>query len=139
MKTIVCMWGRGNQGKTEVIRKLAEKFAKKYETTENVPCTGDVSLMVTVNGKKCGLESCGDPDTSLFERLKEWAKKSCDVIVCASRSRGSTADAVALIAEKYHYRIIWTTPYLSDDNLEQLNCLKAEHLSDLLLQMKLFP
>jgi hypothetical protein len=143
MKTIICIWGSRNRGKTETIRELAKLLVEKYDAKQDVPSTGDFSLEVNANGKRCGLESSGDPDSDLFNRLKKWAKDSCDVIICASRTRGSTVTDVDSIAKKYHYKLIWTTPYTDNDNNPQdqqrLNSLKAKHLSDLLLEMGLFP
>ena len=149
-KMIICISEGENQGKTEIIRELAKilNAIQGSSSSGSIPPAGDFSLEITVNGKICGLESKGDPTTGLYARLEPYAKKPCDVIVCASRTRCSTVEDVENIATTYHYEIIWTSPYLDNNNppqpqptprQHQLNTIKAKNIEYLLQQLGLFP
>jgi hypothetical protein len=47
---------------------------------------------------KVGIESQGDPNSRLFNSLGHFVKIGCKVIVCATRSRGATEEAVNSLA-----------------------------------------
>lgn len=150
MKLIVCISAIGNQGKTEIVCNLANLLATVPGSSiqGTIPVQGDFTLVVTANGKSCGLESCGDPSTGLYGRLEKLALTPCEVIVCASRSKGDTVDDVKMIARNYQYEVIWTSPYIDNNppappqptqRQQQLNALKSEHIRDLLAQLGVFP
>jgi hypothetical protein len=142
MKTIICVRGTAKQGKTGIIRELANLLAPKCAVTYgNIHPTDDFTLELTANGKRCGLQSAGDDGDALFKQLEIWAKTSFEVIVCASRMQGDSAKAMENLVSQYNYDIIKTTSYVSDKSPQhqQLNRLKAEHLLDLLAKMGLFP
>ena len=141
-KTIVALWNNPNTGKTETIRALAEIIINNL--TDLVPIfpiplavnqEDDFRLVVQINGRIIGIESQGDPNTNLLERLLELVNDfNCDVIICATRLRGETVWAVENIHENFNYETIWTSTYqVSNPNIFQIsNRTKAEHLVDLL-------
>lgn len=141
-KTIVALWNNPNTGKTETLRALAEIIINNL--TDIIPIfpvplavnqEDDLRLVVQINGRIIGIESQGDPNTNLLERLLELVNDfNCDVIICATRLRGETVGAVENIHENFDYETIWTSTYqVSNPNLFQIsNRTKAEHLVDLL-------
>ena len=60
---------------------------------------------MTINAVKVGIESQGDPGSRLFKNLKYFVKIGCKVIVCATRSRGATVEAVNSLA--VDFRVEW--------------------------------
>lgn len=82
---------------------------------------------------KIGIESKGDPNTQLKERLFELKESGCNIIICATRTKGDTVQAVRDLYSDY--RVVWLSNYstYNADNewLEMLNNLQAQHLLEL--------
>ena len=55
----------------------------------------DFAREYSFRNKKIGILSLGDPESAQDERLDELVNKNCNVIVCASRSKGATCVAVS--------------------------------------------
>ena len=146
MGTIIAIWHVGGKGKSETIREFANLLLLSYpscavtkQTPPSIPAS-DISWIVTVNGKTIGIESCGDPYTNLTERLNELSQKhNCDIIICATRTKGETVDAVNALSSIY--QVIWTSTYDTAPNLnitqQSLNQLKAKHILDILQSNRL--
>lgn len=77
----------------------------------------DISLIVKINGVKIGIESQGDPGSRIFESLKLFQERNCRIIVCATRSRGKTTQAVSNLAKKY--RITWIEKDVESESKKQ--------------------
>ena len=58
----------------------------------------DLPVVMTIDDLKVGMESQGDPNSRLFNSLDHFVKIGCKVIVCATRSRGATLEAVNSLA-----------------------------------------
>lgn len=112
MKKLIGLYGTSNVGKSQTIKsvyqKLCEnfqdfKFHKDFEqiTHQN----GDISIVIIINGKTIGLESQGDPNSRIFFSLPIFAKLKCDIILCATRTRGGTVVEVQKLSKEYE--IIW--------------------------------
>lgn len=106
MNTIIAIKGVLNTGKTATIKKFYHLLKSKYPKSkiENEICGSDIRAIITINGVKIGIESQGDPNSRLFESILLFVKNQCNIIVCATRSRGGT---VQLIEEQENYEIIW--------------------------------
>ena len=92
-KTVICFWGAGNIGKTESVRALWEKL----DTSHKPPLheiNRDICATVDFEGIRVGISSLGDPDSGQEMWLDELVGKECDIIVCASRTKGRTVRAV---------------------------------------------
>lgn len=80
---------------------------------------------------KVGILSLGDPGSAQSDYLEQLADDECEVIVCASRSKGATCDAVSKIASRYDERY-WISPlYEYDSNhplIVDMHDLNAEFL-----------
>lgn len=163
MKTILCVCGPANTGKTETIYELAKRLvsialstpgsvvmqgARQLNSVDAIETINKTELIgaviITVNGKTCGLLSLGDIGEDLAADLEYMADFPCDVIICAARTRGATTWAVHETAEAYQYELLWTSPYIKKDvysglPFSRLNGLKAVHIQDLLAQLGIFP
>jgi hypothetical protein len=108
MKRAIALRGRADSGKTYTISKVYELLKAKYPAfkEEDFKITVDIRVILIINGFRIGIESQGDPDSRLENSLNLFIKKKCDVIVCATRTRGQTVEAVEKLS-KFDYEIKW--------------------------------
>mgnify|MGYP001590677526 CR=1 FL=1 len=104
---IIALRGVSNVGKSTTIKKVYDLLTAKYkDATSEPPFLGvDIRVVLTINGIKIGIESQGDPSGRLEESLSLFVKVGCKVIICATRTRGQTVDAVDNL--KQNYEIVW--------------------------------
>ncbi|MBN2589865.1 MAG: hypothetical protein JXA96_08375 [Sedimentisphaerales bacterium] len=107
MKKVIALWGCSNVGKSSTIKQVCELLLAKYPKTkkEHGIFRVDIRVVLIINGVKVGIESQGDPGSRLSESLSLFAKMGCKVIVCATRTKGQTVDAVNKL--KPNYEVIW--------------------------------
>jgi len=145
MKTILAIWHAANQGKTETLREFAKlllitypNYIPVFPIPASVPTTGDFRLVVEINGTILGVESKGDPKTNLKNRLIDLADNfHCDIILCSSRTKGETVDAVDNLHYNRGFQTIWTSTYQMATNHQLVNQLKAAHLLNLIQSLNL--
>ncbi len=146
MKTIVALSNNGKTGKTESLRVLAKMLLKSYPDVKNaggkfveVPSYGDFRFVAEINSKKIGIESEGNPDSLLKERLGDLTKLGCEIIFCTSRTRGETVKTIEEVAESNGFQIVWTSTYQAKDPEKHrfFNELKAKHLWELVQKLNL--
>lgn len=115
--------GTKDTGKTSTIKRFYEQLKFNYPTVEEIYSNedevGDIQKILKVNRVKIGIESQGDPDSRLPESLEYFSKEECDIIVCATRTRGGTVDEVVGLAE-LGYEIIWFSNLLSYQKNEKV-------------------
>lgn len=106
-KTIIAVRGVANQGKSASIKIAYSLLREIYPTAkiEELHIGVDITVVITIDGGKVGIESQGDPNSRLFQSLDHFVNIGCKVIVCATRSRGATVEAVNSLAGKY--RVEW--------------------------------
>jgi len=144
MNTIIAIWNSGSKGKSSTILNLANLLMSSY-THKVIYCNKDSSkltvdfrLILEINEKIISLESKGDPKTDLEKRLSEIATKyQPNLIICSTRTRGETVQAVHNIASKYSFDKIWTSTYEITHSQSLANNLKSEHLLDLIVKLGL--
>ncbi|NEM99456.1 hypothetical protein [Pontibacter burrus] len=148
MKTILSVWNSGGKGKSGTIRELARILLANYPgyipvkpLTINIPSDIDFLIVIEIDGIRVGIVSQGDPGTGLDRKLKELADEhNCDIIICATRTRGETVKIVDRIAKSRGYDTIRTSTYqVSTTHRKLANQLKAKHLLDLLQSLELLP
>jgi len=147
MKTILAVCHIGDKGKTETLREFANlllisypSFKPIFPTIASVPTTGDFRLVIEINGKIIGIESQGDPNTNLQNRLLDLADNyQCEIILCTSRTRGDTVYAVDNLYNTRGFQTIWTSTYQIANVTQHtlVNQLKAKHILDLLQSLGL--
>ena len=142
-KTIIVVRNVGGRGKTETLRALGNLIIADpaIAVIEQIPSDNserrDFRLVVRMNERVVGIESQGDPGTRLEVRLIELINLDCEIIVCASRTRGETERAIENVARAQDFQIIWTSTYENRNRYQHvfLNGLKAQHLLDLIQQI----
>jgi hypothetical protein len=106
-KTIIAVCGVANKGKSRTIKIVYSLLKKVYPTAivEEHHIGVDITVVMTIDDVKVGIESQGDPNSRLFKNLDRFVKIGCKVIICATRSRGATVEAVNSLAGEF--RIEW--------------------------------
>ncbi len=102
MKIIFQVAGPASVGKSTTIRLAYERLRDKHadaEVLSNASLRKEVQAILKINRKLIGIESRGDNAEFVKAALKLFAKQGCAVIVCATRSRGETDQAVKRFAE----------------------------------------
>jgi hypothetical protein len=145
MNTIIAVWNSGSKGKSSTILNLANLLMSNYTTHRVIDSsknprllTIDFRLILEINGKVIALESMGDPKTNLEKRLDDIeVKYQPNLIICSTRTRGETVQAVHNTANKFGFETIWTSTYQVAHSHNLLNNLKSDHLLDLIVKLGL--
>ena len=86
-KNIITLQGISNTGKTRTLKLLIDKIKANYNA-QTIFDGNDRIIVATINDKKLGITTCGDRRFDLENDFKRMG--SCDLYVCASRTKGST-------------------------------------------------
>lgn len=113
-KYILCDYARSDWGKSQTLLKVIEHL-KDIANPDIEEQIGDVDKFAVfiINEKKIVVNTQGDPDSYQEEGLSRAVKEKADIIVCASRSKGSTYDCVKKY-ENNDYEIIWFRNFYSE-------------------------
>ncbi len=109
-KYIICDYAKANWGKTETLLEVISLLKGNPKITliyEKPNTEKDKWCHFKMNGKSVVISTLGDPNSEQPIWLEDAAKTGAQIIVTASRTRGSTIDVVYDIAKKYDYEIIW--------------------------------
>lgn len=95
-------------GKSQTVSTVVEMLTTKHPEAKiehDHTTKVDVRVVLTIGGLKIGIESQGDPSGRLIKQsLDLFVRVGCDVIICATRSRGATVKAVnALLGFDVHW------------------------------------
>ncbi len=145
MKTILSISNSANKWKSKTLKELATLLTETYPTLKTIVemaigSKGDFRLIININGIIIGIESEGDPNTDLEKRIFDLSDNfQCDIIICTSRTRGETTQAINKFTRIRGYQAIWTSTYqISDSNQHALvNRLKAKHILELFQSLNL--
>jgi len=114
---IIALEGKGNSGKTATIRCVFELLKQRASSEPEVlKNDGDIKAILIINSTKIGIESQGDPKSRLEESLKDFADAKCQIIVCATRTRGMTVDWVNALPG---YSVEWVKQSYFGDKPDQ--------------------
>lgn len=135
-RLIIALHNSANKGKSLTLLALGS-LVFRYQceivflsSGKKLPSKKDFTMVFKLNGKNIAIISKGDPGTNLQERIKEVVEKyNCVIIVCASRTRGETMQAIETIASKLAFEILWTSTYVGNESIRPcFNELKASHI-----------
>jgi hypothetical protein len=120
MKTLLALRAAGNSGKSKTLCMLIEMIKSAYPEAilDERRFKVDVTIIITINGTKVGIETQGDPNSRLPKSLKEFIEVNCKVIVCAARTIGQTVAVVNKAADS-GYQIKWFDKARVSDSREQ--------------------
>ena len=144
---IIVLNGKANCGKTTVLKKLYAKLVGHNQFTQtcfNQESAFDLSAMFIIGNKKIGITTLGDGESELKRAFDIFIKESCDLVVCASRSRDTKNGAVRyikslkadLIWYKKAYIEQWLAKYNANAEIDEINDIQAKVLlEEILLQI----
>jgi hypothetical protein len=129
MRNIFVLQGIANCGKTETIKSVFEILKTNYPNAnikDNCSDTRDISKIISnINNYKIGIESQGDPNSRLEKSLRDFDDEKCDIIICASRTKGMTVNWINSYSSKYEIifikQIIDTTNAQKENNITMAN------------------
>lgn len=121
MKKVIALRGRAKVGKSQTIRKVYDLLLSDYPTAESshLKIGVDVRVILTIKGTRVGLESQGDPGGRLEKSLDLFVREGCRVIICSTRTYGSTVEAVKRLQLEEQYDLLWIDQAVVSNALEQ--------------------
>lgn len=120
-KYIVCDFARGNWGKSNTLLEVIEQLKEKTSLiVEEQIGDKDKYAVFDMNKKRIVVNTQGDPDSYQEEGLQRAVKEDAAIIVCASRTRGTTVKCIYEVA-KHGYEVIWFSNIFADS--EDLPCV----------------
>lgn len=145
-KTIITIYGRKNEGKSETIKNVCRLILETFTIAVPYPATidysSDILVTIQIGSVKIGMESQGDPNSRMLhaDTIRKLADKTidpqlggCDIIICASRTSGDTVNKVDEIANIYNYHTLWKSSYYTPGlNTTILNRIAAEEIIQLI-------
>lgn len=114
-KTIICLRGKEDSGKTTSIRECYKLMTGKEPTGPSndpkKPCDFNKRIKAGEN-TEIGFSSWGDPNVfngkmANEEELEKLLPYNCIVVITACRSRGNTIEVVDRLANDYGYKVIY--------------------------------
>lgn len=105
-KTIFALQGPGNAGKTTTIR-MAYMMCRPSDTPvcDDFVADDDFICTLNLNGVKVGFASGGDWPSAVKGALDKLVE--CQIIVCATRTRGGTVTEVNKFTRKHECKTYW--------------------------------
>lgn len=125
MKTLLDVFGTANIGKSTAIKEAYFKLLKKanknvdiQKARANFP--GEIEgEVINYLGKKIGFLGYGD-DGANRKKILILIELECDIIVCASRTKGASLYNVGDLAKQHDYQIVYMCPFSYDKSQKHL-------------------
>ena len=133
-KTIISIYGRHNEGKSSTIRMIYDALVRSEIggiPDREVPENGDILVIVQVGEIRVAIESQGDPHGRMEEEdtLRPFAQAACEIILCATRTRGTAVHMVDDLANEFGYHTLWTSTYYAPNfDVNLLNRRRSEEI-----------
>src|SRR5579859_3557450 len=99
MPRLFVVKGRPRSGKGKTVRQVYKKLLATFPDAKVKLCQRladrhDICAVLNIGGTMIGIESNNHPKDRTERSLKLFSSERCDVIVCATLTRGSTVEAV---------------------------------------------
>ncbi len=135
-RTILGIYGRADEGKSTIAKLVCQILVRKYPnslpTNTVIDYSGDILVTLTVEGLKIGIESQGDPRSRMFHTLKQLGSANCDIIICTTRTTGSTVNEVDHVADTFGYNTLWISSFYTPSlNTTVLNDQAAKNIVEI--------
>lgn len=89
-KTVIANLGIAKHGKSETIKRLTQlillKFPQAISNISQIDYSNDIKVIISIGSAIIGIESTGDPNSSLKSSLDEFVLAGCNIIICATRT-----------------------------------------------------
>ena len=140
MKKLICVWGSSKYGKTSSIIEFDNILNKHYSNNivsihSNRTDSKDILRIYKIGKVTVGIESQGDPNSRQKSSLSLFGKNNCDIIICASRSRGNTVANVDSFFKRNGYDCFWIStlysPKIYKQNGTHINLRNGEILFEI--------
>ena len=114
MDTLIALSGIANSGKTETI-KLVFETLKSFPGVQIIQkdLQNDIFIILMYKKNKLGITSQGDNRIFLDDKFEIFQNEKCNIVICATRTRGGTCDAVNEMADKYVIQWVNKSEYYS--------------------------
>ena len=136
-KYLICDLARSDWGKTQTLLKVIYLIKTKTKPlVEEVIDDVDKFAIFKINGKKIIVSTQGDPNSYQKEGLLRAVNDNADIIVCASRTKGYTANNIYETTNGNYEIILFNNFYADNKDLSCIPSLKnisAEAIVNLLL------
>lgn len=136
-KTIIAVYGRAGEGKSETIKNVVSIFENlfPFALIQYLENDGDILAIISLGSVKIGIESQGDPNSRMIHKdtIDQLIAKSCEIIVCATRTDGMTVKKVDQLAVQYGFNTIWKSSYYTNGlDTTVANRIAAEEIVNLI-------
>lgn len=128
-KTIIAVYGTSESGKSRSIKQFAFNNVNDFLDMNgtiiaiNPQNSDDIYGIIQQGNVLIGISSQGDPGTGLLGRLEELIHRGCEIIICATRTRGQTVWDVDNVARSSEYNVIWFGNFLGRGDIYNRNAL----------------
>lgn len=139
-KTVIAIRGASSLGKSSAIKEIVNRFIIYFPgAIINILIqASDIQAIIQVGHIKIGIESAGDPNSRLPVSVGLFLANGCDIIICASRTRGDTVEEIKALHSKHGFDIVWTLNYYSQQKpIIDSNRYFADHILFLVEQIML--
>ncbi len=140
MKKLICIWGSSNYGKTSSIIEF-DNILNRHYANNIVPIHSvgispyDILRIYKIGNITVGIESQGDPKSRQKSSLSLFGKNNCDIIICASRTRGDTVANVNNFCRRNGYDCFWIStlysPKVHKQSRVQMNKRNGDNLFEI--------
>lgn len=105
LKRVYALYGPSNSGKTSTLNQFVEhlKIKAEKELYSKKLSNGDQLIVMLVNGVYIGISTQGDSKAQV-ERNLDLIEPKCNIIFCATRTRGGTCHHVI---ERFGQKLTW--------------------------------
>lgn len=128
-KTAIAIWGHSEQGKSSSIWEIVKAIPRHFPgAVIDKRINGqDIQVIIQAGKVRIGVESQGDPGGRLQRSLDLFVLENCDIIICATRTRGDTVTSVEGLFPAYE--VVWASNYFSrEKNIDQSNRIFSNHI-----------
>jgi hypothetical protein len=97
MKQVFALYGKADCGKSYTIWRVYQLLEEQFPDFEFIGeaiLEGDIRVIIKIKGVIIGIESQGDPNSRLFRTIPFFVHSNCNIIVCATRTRGATVNLI---------------------------------------------
>ncbi len=140
-KTIYSIVGVANTGKTSIVKGVYALTRKRFPNIlfKEINSKNDITIILDIGGIRIGIESQGDPNSRLEKSLSTFSNENCDVILCASRTRGMTVDWINSYKNEYEIIRVNQSRLLNKNDWEENNEKVIQELFKLVISNVKYP